>query len=89
MQKSLTHIVSQNHAQRIKNLLDATHGKIVFGGESDVENRFIGLTVVQDVQEGDSLLSELSYQIELHPTIMATDVQVQRDLRARTIARSR
>lgn len=61
MAESLTNIVSQQHAQRIKNLLDDTKGTIVLGGETDVENKYIGLTVVRDVQEGDSLLRELSH----------------------------
>ncbi len=60
MAKSFTHIVSHQHAQRIKNLIDETKGTIVLGGETDVENKYISLTVVRDVQEGDSLLSELS-----------------------------
>ena len=46
------------HAARIKGLLDETKGTIVLGGGADVENRYIAPTVVANVREDDSLLSE-------------------------------
>lgn len=51
-------VVSTQHTQRIKKLLDNTQGQIVFGGETDIDKKYIALSVVKDVQPGDSLLSE-------------------------------
>ncbi len=43
---------------RIKALLDATKGEVALGGETDSATNYIAPTVVRDVREGDSLLSE-------------------------------
>jgi aldehyde dehydrogenase (NAD+) len=50
-------IVSDLHHKRIKALLDGTKGTIVAGGQVD-DSRGFELTVVRDVKDGDSLLSE-------------------------------
>ena len=50
-------IVSTAHHSRLKDLLDRTQGKIVFGGNVNNNNGF-KLTVVRDVKDGDSLLEE-------------------------------
>ena len=55
---SLSRIVTSAHAARIKRMIDGTQGTIVCGGDTDVENRYIAPTVVRDVKDGDSLLSE-------------------------------
>ncbi|CCM04215.1 uncharacterized protein FIBRA_06382 [Fibroporia radiculosa] len=51
-------IVSQQHASRLKRLVDETKGTIVFGGQVDVEQQFISPTVVKDVAGDDVLMSE-------------------------------
>ncbi|TBU47713.1 NAD-dependent aldehyde dehydrogenase [Dichomitus squalens] len=55
---SLGRIVGESHVQRIKNLLDNTKGKIVFGGQVDVSKRYVAPTLVRDVSGDDSLMSE-------------------------------
>ncbi|KAH9933554.1 aldehyde dehydrogenase [Epithele typhae] len=55
---SFSRVVTKAHTQRIKRLVDETTGTIVCGGQSDVETRYIAPTIVRDVREGDSLLSE-------------------------------
>ena len=47
-----------SHAQRIKDLLDNTKGTIVFGGDTDVENRYIAPTLVRNVSGDDPLMSQ-------------------------------
>ena len=54
----LCRIINDRNFARLSRLLDATDGKIAFGGSSDAKERFMGLTVVTDVKEGDSLMSE-------------------------------
>lgn len=54
----MTHIISEQHTERIKRLLDKTQGTVVFGGEVDVKGRFVAPTLVRDVKGDDSLLSE-------------------------------
>lgn len=55
---SFSRIVSTSHATRIKKLLDDTQGKVVAGGEIDIDKRFIAPTVVRDVPLDDSLMSD-------------------------------
>nr|VWO99650.1 Trihydroxynaphthalene reductase (EC (T3HN reductase) [Ganoderma boninense] len=55
---SLGRIVSEAHTRRIKNLIDHTRGTIVFGGEADVSRKYVSPTLVKDVPEDDSLMSE-------------------------------
>ncbi|EMD33344.1 hypothetical protein CERSUDRAFT_87228 [Gelatoporia subvermispora B] len=55
---SYARIVSPQHAQRIKRLLDETRGEIVAGGQADIEQRYIAPTIVKNVLSDDSLMSE-------------------------------
>ncbi|KAI0749987.1 aldehyde dehydrogenase [Daedaleopsis nitida] len=55
---SLSRIVSQKHAARIKGLLDNTKGEIILGGKVDVEKRYVAPTIVNNVSADDSLMSE-------------------------------
>ncbi|KAI0727112.1 aldehyde dehydrogenase [Fomitopsis betulina] len=54
----LTRMVNTGHAERLKRLLDNTNGTVVFGGEVDVEKKYVEPTLVKDVRGDDSLLSE-------------------------------
>ncbi|KAF8878155.1 NAD-aldehyde dehydrogenase [Gymnopilus junonius] len=51
-------LIHTQATERIAGLLAKTQGTVVFGGEVDVENRFIAPTVVKDVKGDDSLMSE-------------------------------
>lgn len=54
----MSRAVTEQHTRRIKRLLDETQGAIVFGGQVDIENRFIPPTVVKDVKGDDALMTE-------------------------------
>lgn len=56
--ESFSRIVSSAHAERIKRLLDETKGTVVFGGDTDVSQRYIAPTVVRDVRPDDVLMGE-------------------------------
>ncbi|KAI0788154.1 Aldehyde/histidinol dehydrogenase [Fomes fomentarius] len=56
--ESLSHIVSQEHAARIKGLLDAMKGTIILGGQVDVEKIFVAPTIVNNMPADNSLMSE-------------------------------
>ena len=49
-------IVSENHFERLRNIMQRSHGKVVVGGDTKEEGRRIAPTVYSDVKEGDSLL---------------------------------
>ncbi|KAH8813620.1 aldehyde dehydrogenase [Flagelloscypha sp. PMI_526] len=55
---SFGRIVSELHFKRITGLLDKTKGQIEFGGESKSDKLAMSPTVVKDVKDGDSLMSE-------------------------------
>lgn len=55
---NMSRAVTEQHTRRIKRLLDETQGAIVFGGQVDIENRFIPPTVVKDVKGDDALMTE-------------------------------
>ncbi|KAI0356760.1 NAD-dependent aldehyde dehydrogenase [Trametes cingulata] len=55
---SLSRIVSQAHAARVKRLIDETKGTIVLGGQADVESRFVAPTIVRDVKGDDPLMQD-------------------------------
>ncbi|KAH9903141.1 NAD-dependent aldehyde dehydrogenase [Cubamyces lactineus] len=55
---SFARVVSQAHAERIKNMLDETKGTIVLGGDTDVSQKYIAPTVVKDVNVNDALMIE-------------------------------
>uniref|UniRef100_H3D914 Aldehyde dehydrogenase n=1 Tax=Tetraodon nigroviridis TaxID=99883 RepID=H3D914_TETNG len=51
-------IVSPRHWSRLMDLLKRSNGKVVVGGESDQEDKYIAPTVVVDVAEDDALMQE-------------------------------
>ncbi|KAF7255779.1 hypothetical protein EG68_10659 [Paragonimus skrjabini miyazakii] len=51
-------IVNKFHLQRLTKLLSATKGKIIYGGDSILDELYIAPTVVTDVKPDDSLMSE-------------------------------
>jgi len=55
---SFARMVSTQHAERLKALLDGMNGKIVVGGEVDVDAKYVAPTIVRDVAGDDSLMSE-------------------------------
>ncbi|XP_047212078.1 aldehyde dehydrogenase family 3 member B1-like isoform X1 [Girardinichthys multiradiatus] len=54
----LSRIVSARHFTRLMKLLEQTKGKVVIGGESDQEDKYIAPTVVVDAGEDDALMAE-------------------------------
>lgn len=55
---SYARIISASHFSRIKSLLDRTEGKIVCGGSTNADTKFIGPTIVTGVKGHDSLMGE-------------------------------
>lgn len=51
-------MVSVEHAKRVKKYLDDSKGTLVFGGDTDVEAKYVGLTVLKDVSLDDSTMQE-------------------------------
>uniref|UniRef100_H2TXS1 Aldehyde dehydrogenase n=2 Tax=Takifugu rubripes TaxID=31033 RepID=H2TXS1_TAKRU len=51
-------IVSPRHWSRLMELLKRSNGKVIVGGESDEEDKYIAPTVVVDVDEDDALMQE-------------------------------
>ncbi|XP_076609634.1 aldehyde dehydrogenase family 3 member B1 [Chaetodon auriga] len=51
-------IVSARHWTRLMELLKESSGKVVFGGESNQEDKYIAPTVLVDVAEDDALMQE-------------------------------
>nr|XP_020509746.1 aldehyde dehydrogenase family 3 member B1 [Labrus bergylta]XP_020509747.1 aldehyde dehydrogenase family 3 member B1 [Labrus bergylta] len=54
----LSRIVSPRHWTRLVELLGKTDGKVVIGGESREEDKYMAPTVVTDVTEDDALMKE-------------------------------
>ncbi|XP_070778633.1 aldehyde dehydrogenase family 3 member B1 isoform X1 [Enoplosus armatus] len=54
----LSRIVTPRHWTRLMKLLERSGGKVVVGGESDQEDKYIAPTVVVDVAEDDALMEE-------------------------------
>ncbi|CAJ1075632.1 aldehyde dehydrogenase family 3 member B1 [Xyrichtys novacula] len=54
----LCRIVSPRHWTRVMEMLKKTSGKVVLGGESNEEDKYIAPTVVVDVAEDDALMEE-------------------------------
>lgn len=51
-------LASVQHTLRLKRLLDVTKGKVVLGGQVDVDKKYIAPTIVTDVPVNDPLMSE-------------------------------
>ena len=51
-------IVSDRHQARLQTLLDTTKGKVVIGGKSAAEEKFMAPTVVTDVELDDPLMKD-------------------------------
>ncbi|XP_056609746.1 aldehyde dehydrogenase family 3 member B1 [Triplophysa dalaica] len=56
--KDLGRIVTDRHWNRLVELLKRSEGKVVIGGQSVKEEKYIAPTVVVDVQESDALMQE-------------------------------
>lgn len=51
-------IINHTHFRRLKGLLDRTAGRIVIGGATSEDDKFIAPTIVGGVKGDDSLMSE-------------------------------
>ncbi|TLD29320.1 hypothetical protein PspLS_03575 [Pyricularia sp. CBS 133598] len=70
-------IVNTRNFDRLRGLLDSTSGKVVQGGWSDPETRYIQPTVVRDVTMSDPLMSEELFGPVL-PVVTATSEEAIR-----------
>ncbi|CDO77357.1 hypothetical protein BN946_scf184787.g6 [Trametes cinnabarina] len=53
---SFARMASEARAARLKRLIDETRGTIVFGGDVDIPQRYVGPTLVKDVRPDDVLM---------------------------------
>jgi len=51
-------MINEQHYQRVSDMLMRTKGSVALGGHFDPSRRKMDITVVKDVQAGDSLLEE-------------------------------
>ncbi|KAH9526148.1 aldehyde dehydrogenase 3, member A2, variant 3 [Dermatophagoides farinae] len=56
--ESFARIINDKNFDRLQNLINSTNGKIVIGGDTDKETRYISPTIVTDVISSDSLMKE-------------------------------
>ena len=75
---SLGRIVTTQATQRIKSMVDNTKGTIVFGGETDVEERYVAPTLVKNVRADDPLMSQ--YVFPTNPVLSALMVLSYREI---------
>lgn len=74
---SFSRIITEAHAARIKKYVDETKGTVVFGGEADVQKKYVAPTLVKDVTLDDSLMQEYVF---LFLRVTASHEFRQRDL---------
>ncbi|THH26924.1 hypothetical protein EUX98_g7260 [Antrodiella citrinella] len=55
---SYARMATQSHAERMQRLISQTKGKIIIGGDTDVENRFVSPTIVTNVLNDDVLMED-------------------------------
>lgn len=56
--ESFGRIINKKHAARLLALLQNTKGEKVFGGKTDIGNRFVEITIVKNVPADDVLMGE-------------------------------
>lgn len=54
----VANIISENHYQRVTNLLSKTSGKVTYTGENRPTSKFVHPTIITNVTTDDSLMSE-------------------------------
>lgn len=54
----LSRMINTRHTERVVRLMESTKGKIIHGGQYDVENRFISPTLVDEPTFDDDLMQE-------------------------------
>lgn len=52
------HVINDFHFKRLMKLKDTSGGKIVFGGESNEERKFIYPTLIRDVSDESEIMNE-------------------------------
>ena len=55
---SYSRIITEGHAARIKKLIDNSKGTIVFGGDANVQEKYVAPTLLKDVTLDDSTMQE-------------------------------
>lgn len=56
--KDFGRIVNDRHMNRLKDILDKDRGKIVFGGEIDMNERYISPTILKNVNYNDKVMQD-------------------------------
>ena len=56
--ENLCRIINDRNWQRLNNMLQATEGKVVIGGETDQADLFISPTVITGVSETEPMMQE-------------------------------
>ncbi|TCD64862.1 hypothetical protein EIP91_003566 [Steccherinum ochraceum] len=56
--ESYPRMVTKQHAARMKKLLDETQGKLVIGGEVDLDDRYVAPTILKDIHPDDALMED-------------------------------
>lgn len=59
--ESFSRIIAEHHFDRIRKMLNDTKGRVVLGGETKREEKYIAPTIVTDVTNEDSLMSACVY----------------------------
>ncbi|TCD61558.1 hypothetical protein EIP91_008249 [Steccherinum ochraceum] len=70
---SFSRMATKNHAARMQRLLAETKGKIVIGGETEVEERYVAPTIVKDVEWDDALMEDELFA-PVMPIVVVKDV---------------
>lgn len=55
---SYSRMINEAHASRVKKYLDETKGTVVFGGDVNVQEKYVGVTVLKDVSLDDATMQE-------------------------------
>ncbi|KAI0084065.1 Aldehyde/histidinol dehydrogenase [Irpex rosettiformis] len=55
---SFSRIITEAHTARIKKLIDESKGTVVFGGEANVQEKYVAPTLLKDVTLDDSTMQE-------------------------------
>jgi acyl-CoA reductase-like NAD-dependent aldehyde dehydrogenase len=63
--ESFSRIIAERHFDRIHKMLNDTKGRVVLGGETKREEKYIAPTVVADVTNEDSLMSVCVYIVAM------------------------
>ncbi|KAJ0415410.1 putative succinate semialdehyde dehydrogenase [Aspergillus carlsbadensis] len=59
--ETLSHMINHQHFDRLQNLIEQSHGTVVYTGSHDRGTKFLHPTIIKDVSIDDSVLSEVLF----------------------------